>query len=212
MKITKLGHCCLVIEEAGQKILTDPGTFTTSQNEMADIDILLITHEHADHYHLDSVQAILKNNPNIHVVTNSAVGALLTKEGIAYTKVGDGESAEVGGIKFEGFGKEHAPIWPPFGLVENTGYFIDGKLFYPGDAFYNPQRPVDILALPAGGPWMKVSEAIQYALDLKPRIAFPVHDAMFKEGENFNVRILEAILPKNDIQFVAMNPGDTKEF
>lgn len=57
MKITKLGHCCLVIEEAGQKILTDPGTFTTSQNDMTDINILLITHEHADHYHLDSVMS-----------------------------------------------------------------------------------------------------------------------------------------------------------
>lgn len=60
--------------------------------------------------------------------------------------------------------------------MENTGYFIDEKLFYPGDAFTDPGRPIDVLALPVAGPWVKISESVDYALALKPRTVFPVHD------------------------------------
>ena len=31
MKIKKLGHCCLVIEINGRKIMTDPGSWTTDE-------------------------------------------------------------------------------------------------------------------------------------------------------------------------------------
>jgi L-ascorbate metabolism protein UlaG (beta-lactamase superfamily) len=158
------------------------------------------------------VQAIIKNNPSMQIFTNSAVGTLLAKEGIPFTQVGDGESAEIKGLKIEGFGRDHAPIWQSFGLVENTGYFIGEKLFYPGDAFYNPHKPVDILALPVGGPWMKISEALQYALDVKPRVAFPVHDGMYKSGMNFAGRLAESIFSPLGITFTEMNEGDKKEF
>ena len=49
MQITKFGQCCLLIEVAGKRILTDPGRFSVSQNDVSNIDIILITHEHADH-------------------------------------------------------------------------------------------------------------------------------------------------------------------
>ena len=41
MKITKLGHCCLVIEEKGLKILTDPGSYTDTQNNIKEIQELV---------------------------------------------------------------------------------------------------------------------------------------------------------------------------
>jgi len=48
MTLTKLGHCCLIIEDQGLRILTDPGEYTILQNQVKDIDLILITHEHAD--------------------------------------------------------------------------------------------------------------------------------------------------------------------
>ena len=48
-----------------------------------------------------------------------------------------------------------------------TGYMIN-NLCYPGDAFTNPNMPIDILALPVAGPWMRIKDAINYALTLKP--------------------------------------------
>src|ERR1041385_2626080 len=102
MKITKFGHCCLLIETNGARILTDPGSFTTQQDEQKNIDLLLITHEHGDHYHIDSVKKILANNPQITIITNSAVGKLLEAEGIKYQLVDDGKSATVKNIVIEG--------------------------------------------------------------------------------------------------------------
>jgi L-ascorbate metabolism protein UlaG (beta-lactamase superfamily) len=37
IKVTKLGHCCLLIETGGLRILTDPGSYSTSQSEVKDI-------------------------------------------------------------------------------------------------------------------------------------------------------------------------------
>lgn len=180
MTITKLGHCCLRIEVDGTKFLTDPGIFSTAQNEVTGIDAILITHEHQDHFHLESLKTILRNNSNAKIITNRGVGALLEKEGIAYEPLEDRQSKTISGILLEGFGEKHAVIYEDFGQVMNTGYFIANRFFYPGDAFYNPKRPVEILALPVAGPWMKISDAIDYAKLLKPKICFPVHDGMLK--------------------------------
>ena len=84
MRITKLGHCCLIIEEAGVRIMTDPGMFSTAQNDVKNIDVVLITHEHQDHLHIDSLKTVLKNNPGVKVITNRGAGKLLEKEGISY--------------------------------------------------------------------------------------------------------------------------------
>jgi L-ascorbate metabolism protein UlaG (beta-lactamase superfamily) len=211
MKITKLGHCCLVIE-SGIKILTDPGAYSSKQNDIKDVDVILITHEHPDHLHVESLEKVLENNPEAEVITNAAVGKILDKEGIKYTIVSHGQSVTREGVKIEGFGTEHAYIYKTVGSVENTGYFIGDKLFYPGDAFYDPDRPVDILALPVAGPWMRISEAIEYALKLKPRVAFPVHDGMLvSERLGPAHRLPLAVLSAAGIKFVAMTEGSSEE-
>ncbi|HBV01227.1 MAG TPA: hypothetical protein DEF00_02395 [Candidatus Taylorbacteria bacterium] len=180
MNITKLGHCCMVIEEAGVRIMTDPGAYSTLQDEARNIDYIFITHEHQDHFHLESLKVVLKNNPKAKIVTNRGVGKLLEKEGIGYELLEDKQSKTVSGVLLEGFGEKHAVIYQDFGQVQNTGYFIANRFFYPGDAFYNPGKPVEILALPVAGPWLKISEVIDYAKLLKPKICFPVHDGMLK--------------------------------
>ena len=213
MKIKKLGHCCLVIELKGKRIMTDPGAYSTMQDEEKNIDIILITHEHADHFHVDSLKRVLANNPNVQVVTNTAVGKLLDAEGISYKILEHGNSTNLLDILFEGFGEQHAVIYESWGQVQNTGYFIENKLFYPGDAFTDPKKQVDVLALPVAGPWMKISGAIEYALILKPRIVFPVHDGMLEAGKLGPVhRLPGAILPEHGIEFVSMDDGQEREF
>ena len=201
MQIKKIGHCCLVIKDQGLTVLTDPGAFSTGQNDLTGIDVVLITHEHQDHFHLESLKAVLANNPGAVVVTNSAVGSLLDKEHISHEILEQGQSKTFGQVLIEAFGDIHADIFRTIEPVQNTGYLIGNKLFYPGDAFTNPAKPVEILALPVSGPWMKISEALDYALVLKPKIVFPVHDGFLKFGGPF-YSVPKMILEPKGVRFI----------
>jgi L-ascorbate metabolism protein UlaG (beta-lactamase superfamily) len=211
MKVTKIGHCCLVLEVNGVKIVTDPGNFTTAQNEVEGINIILITHEHQDHFHVDSVKAMLAKNPAATVVTNAAVGALLEKEGIRSTTVGDGQESEVMGIKIEGFGKEHARIYEDMGNVENTAYMVADKFYFPGDNFHICGKPVDVLALPVAGPWMKIADAIDFAKAVSAKKAFGVHDGMIVPSfRGFTGMLLKMFVPNTE--YVTLPDGESHEF
>jgi L-ascorbate metabolism protein UlaG (beta-lactamase superfamily) len=210
MKITKLGHCCLLIETKGKRILTDPGSYTIeTHSKIENIDYILFTHEHQDHYHIESLKVILEKNPQAVIYSNNSVSELLDKEEIKHTQINHNDSILLGEIAVVGIGEKHAQMHKSIPLSSNLGYFIDGRLWYPGDAFTNPERPVEILALPVSGPWMKLSEAIDYALLLKPKKVFPVHD-----GTRFgSAHVLPAkVLTPEGIEFIVMAEGDVKEF
>jgi L-ascorbate metabolism protein UlaG (beta-lactamase superfamily) len=212
MKVTKLGHCCLLIEIRGIRFLTDPGSYTTEQNTVTGIHYIVISHEHTDHLHIDSLKTVLKNNPDAKVICNNGVGAKLTAESIPFTLIEDGVELELSGVTLTGHGTKHAPIYKEYEQVENTGIMYDGKLFNPGDSFHNPNIPVDILALPVTGPWCTIAHAVNYALEIKPRVAFPVHDGNLKRQNGITVRLPGIELPKAGINFVAIELGKETEF
>lgn len=211
MKITKLGHCCLLIEEKNLRILTDPGTYSTLQNDVKNIDIILITHEHTDHFHLDSLKIVLCNNPQAKIITNQGVGKLLDIEKIPYQLVEHGQITLCNDVSIEGCGEKHAIMYSTIAPVANTGYYISNTFFYPGDALYNPDKSIKILALPVAGPWMKISEAIDYAKEIKPKICFPVHDGILKTLGTVH-RLPNMILPPEGIQFIIPEEGKEMKF
>ncbi len=238
MKIKKISHCCLVVEIGGKRILTDPGSFSTEQNVLTGIDAVVITHEHGDHFHAESVQAIMKNNPVAMVIANSAVGKLLDGLGIAHTVVDGGGKAMIGAaavgestddaLTVEGFDWKHEEIFEEMGMVQNTGYLIGvpggvatasdaGKNFFiPGDAYCEPGVAVkiDVLALPVAGPWCRLPDALRYAIKVKPRAAFQIHDAMLKANAgSFAHQIMTNVLKeKAGITFTGMADGGEAKF
>lgn len=214
MRVTKLGHCCLLIEEKGVRILTDPGIVTTAQNEIKNIDLVLITHEHSDHFHIESVKEILKNNPELVIVTNSSVNELLKKENILNTKiVEDGDGLQYKEIMLKGFGSKHEIIHPEIPGVLNTGYKIEDKLFCPGDSFEHTDINAEILALPVAGPWMNIRTALDYCIRLNPKKCFPIHDGVLSEfGKGVIGRVVPRVLNNHNIEFVNIGINEEIEF
>ncbi|MFA6094630.1 MAG: MBL fold metallo-hydrolase [Candidatus Paceibacterota bacterium] len=213
MKITKFGHCCLLVEVRGVRILTDPGSFSVGQDVVGKVNLVLITHEHQDHIHIDSLKNILSNNPQATIITNTAVGKLLEKENIAFVLLEDGQKYNYEKLSIEGVGKDHAFMFQGIPVVQNTGFLIGGDLFYPGDAFPKISQKFSVLALPVSGPWMKLSEALEYAEMVKPKICFPVHDALLSQvGMNVTCRISKMVLEKSGIEFREIKIGEEMEF
>ncbi len=211
MHIKKLSHCCMVIDVKGsdgkqRRILTDPGSYSIEEHDkVKHADIVLITHEHQDHFHIESLKALLKRAPDASIFTNDTVGEMLAKEGIEHHVMEHGDVVDHKGIHIEAYGKKHALLHKSIPQSSNVGFFIENKLFFPGDAFTDPKKPINVMALPVAGPWTKMSEPIDYALELKPRMAFPVHDG--EGGGGFRNMFIEKILGQNGIEFVKLEDG-----
>lgn len=213
MKIRKFGHCCLLIETKGARILTDPGNYNNTP-DVENIDAILITHEHPDHLHIDALKEILTKNPETKIISHASVGKILDEENIAYSLIADKEEMVVKNIPIESCGSEHACIHHDLPKVQNTGFYIDKTLFYPGDSFYNPQKEIRILALPVAGPWMKLEEAIEYAKMINPKIVFPVHDGLLRQEHQLGPtrRIPTLLLEPLGIQYIDMKENSVEDF
>jgi L-ascorbate metabolism protein UlaG (beta-lactamase superfamily) len=204
MKITKLGHCCMLIEEGGARLLIDPGVFTAEKySSIIGIDAILYTHEHVDHYHLQSLQVLIKGNPKVAILCNGGVATQLSRENIPHEVLGDGSSTLVRNVLIEGHGSTHAVIHSSLPAVQNTGFLIAGKLWYPGDELIvDPGVKPEIMALPLAGPWMKLSEAVDYALKIQPKTTFPVHDMILNASiTGFVPQTTASILEPRGVKF-----------
>jgi len=199
----------MLIDVGKTRIMTDPGIYSLEEHDkVAHADIVLITHEHPDHFHIQSLKALIARSPAITVIANDTVGEMLAAEGIEHRVMRHGDIIELDGVHIEAYGDKHALIHRSMPQSSNVGFFIQGKLFYPGDALTDPEKPVDVLALPVAGPWLKISETIDYALSVKPRLAFPVHDAIrFGMQHTFT----EKVLSQNGIEFVKLEEGGELE-
>ena len=162
---------------------------------------------------MGSLRQIISNNPKAKVITNSGVGKILISEGVEFDILEGKSTMKEKGVLLEAFEGKHEEIFEEMGQVQNTGYFIGGKLFYPGDSYHDPEKGVDVLALPVAGPWCKIPDAIRYALKVKPKIAFPVHDGSLQADKiGAAHKIPEKVLAENKIEFMIMNAGDEREF
>lgn len=211
MKITKFGHACLLIEEKDARILIDPGSFSTLQNAVENVDAIFITHEHLDHLSIECLQTILPKSPQAVIYTNPGVGQKLKEAGVSYRLLGDTEKTAIKGVAVEGVGVDHALVYRSLPIVNNTGYMIANRFFYPGDALTLPNRPVEILAYTAIAPWMRIAEGVEYAKAVKPKIAFPVHDGFLKRIASVYYRIPEQEFTKAGIQWVMIEDGGALE-
>lgn len=168
-----LGHDTFKI--VGEKVIyTDP--FQITKPDRA--DIILITHDHYDHFSPDDIKKLLKED-TVLVLPKDCSGKIQAKEVV----VKPGDKINVEGIEIE--------VVPSYNTNKNfhpkekgwVGYIfkVSGKRIYiAGDTDYIPEmktfKDIDIALLPVSGTYvMTADEAVQAALDISPKLAIPMH-------------------------------------
>lgn len=211
MRLTKLGHACVRLEQDGTTIVIDPGMFTGADATRG-ADAVLITHEHMDHFAEERLRAAVADNPGLRIWANRAVAGMLEGIGANVNVVGEGDAFDIDGVSVSVHGEWHAVIHPEIPRIGNIGYLLDGRVFHPGDSFTVPSQPVDTLLLPTSGPWTKLSEQIDYVREVAPRQAVSVHDAVNSEiGRMVTGRWLGPEGPGTGAEYVQLGEGEQLE-
>ena len=194
MRLTKFGHSCLLVEESGARVLLDPGSFSDGFETLEGLTAVCLTHQHVDHVDPERVRPLLDRNPGVRVVSDEGSAEALGEAGADVEVVHDGDELALGGLALRVVGRDHAAVHPEVPVVPNVGYLVGGRLFHPGDALTMPGEPVEVLAVPAGAPWLKLADAVDYLRKVGPRVAVPVHEKVLSEvGISSHYRLLEQL-------------------
>lgn len=175
MNITKYMHACLVLEKDSQRIVVDPGAYSEDFAVPENVVAIVVTHEHPDHLDIEKLKAITATSPGVMIYAHADV--LAKVEGLKTQAVTADETVTAGAFKLSFTGGEHALIHSIVPKVANLGVLVDDDFYYPGDSYALPGANVRVVAVPASGPWMKASEAMDFIKAVKATKAFPTHDA-----------------------------------
>lgn len=211
MEIQKLGHACLLVTtDAGNRVLIDPGTFSAGFEDLTDLSGILVTHQHADHLDVERARPLLSANPAAVLMADPDSAATLSGFGFTVGAAEHGEVYDVGGVRVEAVGRMHAVIHADIPQVPNVGYLIEDRLLHPGDALNVPERPIELLALPAGAPWVKSGEVIDYLRAVAPVRAFPIHERTLAHPMMEYRRYTD--LGPTGTDFLVIDDGSTRTF
>lgn len=171
----------------------------------------MVTHVHADHLNHEHLAQIARQNPGVTIFAAKDVAEQAPN--LPITTVTAGDTKRSGNFKLHFSGDLHQTIHKTAPRPHNIAVTVnDGALFYPGDSYTMPQKPVNALAVPANGPWMKVADSMDYITAVKPRICFPTHNGLLSDAGNtvYNNWLRNAA-DNASVDFRFLLPGDSVE-
>lgn len=186
MLLTKYTHACVRLENDGEVLVIDPGSFSEVDQALQGAGTVLVTHEHADHVDLERLPPILAASASIQVYAPAVVAEQLRgRDGAATERihtVEPGQAFDVPGFRIRTFGGQHALIHPLIPMVANIGYLVNETVYHPGDSFIVPDGlTAPVVLVPIHAPWNKVSEVIDFITAMRAGRAFPIHDGLLNE-------------------------------
>jgi L-ascorbate metabolism protein UlaG (beta-lactamase superfamily) len=209
MKITKLVHSCLLVENAdtsGRVALFDPGVMSlVDVDSLARLDDIFITHGHADHMDIDLVARLFQKFPNVRITATVEIMTTLLQQGV----VSSTEAPEGATL----FDSPHEVIRPYIDAdpPQEIGVHYLGLLSYPGDS-HSFSETKAVLALPVQAPWGAPVGAVALALKLKPQFVVPVHDWHWSDAARASMyQNMEKAFAKEGITFIKPVNGEPFE-
>lgn len=208
VKITHLGHACVLVETGGARILIDPGAFTKGFEELTDLDAVLITHQHVDHLDVQRLPLLLEANDGAQLLTEAEAAAELEKVGIDAQPLHVGAEIQIGDLLVTGVGGIHAEIDPAIPRIGNVGVLLGGNgeptFFHPGDCYEATPAGVDVLGVPLNAPWAKLSETVKFARAIGAGRMFPIHDGLLvPTGRGVYLNNLRNLVSDTELQDLA---------
>jgi L-ascorbate metabolism protein UlaG (beta-lactamase superfamily) len=190
MQITMIGHSTLLIETQGKRILTDP-YFSThgapaykrlappamTRQELANADIVLVSHAHFDHIDRSFLRSLPATTP-----------VLAPRLSLARFLIGPG-LVKVENWQRQGFGEIAITAVPAVHPAVTNGYVIESEgltVYFAADTYFRPfmktlheRFHIDVALMPVTTfripMTMGEREAVQAMQVLQPRVVIPIH-------------------------------------
>jgi L-ascorbate metabolism protein UlaG (beta-lactamase superfamily) len=182
LKITFIGHATLMFEYQGKVIHVDPVGSAADYSKMPKADIILVTHEHFDHFDPKALKTLQKDSTKL-ILTKACAEKIA-----GGTVMKNGDVLTVEGLKIEAVPAyniinkrpDGAPFHPQ-GV--GNGYIINfdkTRVYVAGDTENTPEmkqlKKIDIAFLPMNLPYTMTPEMVaDAARAIQPGILYPYH-------------------------------------
>jgi L-ascorbate metabolism protein UlaG (beta-lactamase superfamily) len=203
MRLTHLGHACLLVEVEGARILIDPGNLAGDFTVLEGLDLIAMTHQHPDHADPERLPALVARNPDALVVAEPQAAEVVAEQthgAVRARPLSAGEPVQLHDVTVRPVGHLHAEIHESLPRIGNLGLVVSAAgaptLFHPGDSYDADPGAVDILGVPVNAPWAKISATADFVRRIQPRIAVPIHDGLLNDsGRELYLRLTNRFGP-----------------
>ena len=208
MLLTWLGQSGIKIVTGQTKIYIDP---VDPHNAHEPADIIIVTHDHPDHFNLQTIQRIIHDGTRI--LGTAAVARELHGAQILH----EGETVAIGPISIAA---------TPAYTVRRDGHvrgeaigavlrIEDKNVYHLGDTDVIPEMrgiKADIVLVPISGVvTMNVTQAVEAVNMLKPKIAIPVHYGSRGGTADDAELFKEYVEAKHETRVIVIKEGETIE-